>query len=279
MSPVNFFTADELNLIFVSISRDSSACLAADLATALDFPLPSRPIFVFSNVASEHFSQIILSNTSPSRTAGPDSVSLFSIHKALLRLAPLLALLFYACLRQGHFPLSWKRSFVRPLLNVNPPSPPYDTRPIANLCELSKVFERVVHKQIIEYINMNNILDCRQSAFRGGYSTHSALLRVCHDVRHAVDMGRVTILVLFDFSKVFDTVSHSKLLIKLRGLGFADVVLTWVHSYLTDRTQAVVDARVGWLLVRESLRVQFWVPSYLRYLSMTSVLPLNIPST
>ena len=51
--------------------------------------------------------------------------------------------------------------------------------------------------------------------------------------------------MLFDFSKAFDPVSHSKLLIKLRGLGFSDVVLTWVHSYLTDRTQAVVDEGGG----------------------------------
>ena len=172
---------------------------------------------------------------------------------------------------------------MRPLLKVNPPSSPSDTRPIANLCELSKIFERVVHIQIIEYITINNILDCRQSGFRGGYSTQSALLRVCHDVRHAVDMGRVAILVLFDFSKAFDTLSHSKLLIKLHGLGFSDIVLTWVHSYLTDRTQAVVDegvdAQVGWLLLRECPRVQFWVPSYLRYSSMISVLLSNIPST
>ena len=120
MSPLNFFTADELNLFFASVSCASSACLAADLATALDFPLPSRPIFMFSNVSSEHVSQIILSITSPPRTAGPDSVSLFSIHKAL----PRLALLFNACLKLGHFPSSWKRAFVRPLLKENPPSSP-----------------------------------------------------------------------------------------------------------------------------------------------------------
>ena len=94
------------------------------------------------------------------------------------------------------------------------------------MCELSKFFETVVHRQIIEYITTNNILDCRQSGFRAGYSTQSALLQVCHDVRHAVDMGRVTILLLFDFSKAFDTVSHSKLLIKLRSLEFSDIVLT-----------------------------------------------------
>ena len=50
--------------------------------------------------------------------------------------------------------------------------------------------------------------------------------------------------MLFDFSKAFDTVSHSKLL-KLRGLGFSDVVLSWVHSYLTGGTQAVVDEGGG----------------------------------
>ena len=46
MSPFNFFTADELNSFFDSVSCASSACSAADLATALDFPLPSRPVFL-----------------------------------------------------------------------------------------------------------------------------------------------------------------------------------------------------------------------------------------
>ena len=51
--------------------------------------------------------------------------------------------------------------------------------------------------------------------------------------------------MLFDFSKAFDTVNHSKLLINLRSLGFSDVVLSWVHFYLTGRTQAVVDGGGG----------------------------------
>ena len=50
--------------------------------------------------------------------------------------------------------------------------------------------------------------------------TQSALLRVCHDVRRAVDLGQVTILVLFDFSKAFDTVCRSRLIIKFYSLYF-----------------------------------------------------------
>ena len=70
-------------------------------------------------------------------------------------------------------------------------------------------------------------------------------LRVCHDVRQAVDARCVTILVLFDFSKAFDTVSHSQLLIKLRKLGFSDGALKWIFSYLTGRLQAVIDDKGG----------------------------------
>ena len=138
------------------------------------------------------------------------------------------------------------RAFVRRLLKMNPPFSPSDTRRIANLCELSKIFKRVVHRQITKFITANNMLDCRQSDMRGGYRTQSAQLQVYHDVRHAVDMGWVTVLVLFDFIKAFDTVSHSKLLIKLRSLGFSHIILSWVHSYLTGRTQTVVDEGGGY---------------------------------
>ena len=171
-----FFYCRWVEFIFVSVSCAFSACLVTDLATALDLPLPSRPVFLFSSVSSEHVSQIIFFTTSPSRAADPDGISLFSIHNALHRLAPLLALLFNARLRLGNFPPSWKCAFVLPLLIVYPPSSPSDARPIANLCELSKIFERLVHRQIIELITFNNILDCRQSGFRGRYSTQSALL-------------------------------------------------------------------------------------------------------
>ena len=65
-----------------------------------------------------------------------------------------------------------------------------------------------------------------------------------------MDNGCVTLLVLFDFSKTFATISHSKLLVKLRILGFGDSALRWFFSYLTGRSQAVVNdvgRCSGWL--------------------------------
>ena len=54
-------------------------------------------------------------------------------------------------------------------------------------------------------------------------------------------MGKkqATLLLQFDFRKAFDTISPSKLLVKLRDLSFSRSSLTWICSYLCGRTQCV----------------------------------------
>ena len=49
------------------------------------------------------------------------------------------------------------------LLKRNSPISPSDTRPIANLCEMSKIFVRIVHREMTEFIVANDLLDPRQS--------------------------------------------------------------------------------------------------------------------
>ena len=56
-----------------------------------------------------------------------------------------------------------------------------------------------------------------------------------------MDRKHVTMLLLFDFSKAFDTVCHVTLLRKLRDAGFSRAALKWIISYLTGREQAVID--------------------------------------
>ena len=243
-SPLNFFSPTELNSFFVSISRASPTCDATDLERALIVPLNSQPIFCFSTISPDTVSQII-SSFSSSYSAGPDGVSLFAVHSSLQSIVSLLTSLFNISLKIGYFPTSWKRAFIRPLLKCNPPNSLSDTRPIANLCEMSKIFERIVHRQMTEFIVANDLLDPRQSDYRSGFSTQTAFLRVCHDVRQAVDARCVTNLVLFDFSQAFDTVCHSQLLIKLRKLGFSDGALKWIFAYRTERLQAVIDDKGG----------------------------------
>ena len=54
-----------------------------------------------------------------------------------------------------------------------------------------------------------------------------------------MDAGKAVDIFYLDFSKAFDTVSHSRLLIKLEAKGIGGPVLEWIRDWLTDRTQVV----------------------------------------
>ena len=51
-------------------------------------------------------------------------------------------------------------------------------RPVSGLCFMSKLVERVVVKQLMQYISSNNLDNPRQSAYKSGHSTETALLHI-----------------------------------------------------------------------------------------------------
>ena len=55
------------------------------------------------------------------------------------------------------------------------------------------------------------------------------------DILNALDRGEVTIAVITDFSKAFDTVDYYTLLRKLHSLNISTSTLNLTASYLTDR--------------------------------------------
>lgn len=121
----------------------------------------------------------------------------------------------------------------------------YNARPsissfLVSFFNESKLFERIVHSQIMSFIETNHIFHPRQSGFRSLHSSQPALLKLTDDISRGIDHRKLTILVLFDFSKAFDTVSQLILLTKLRRLNLSYSVLTWLFSYLTGRSQAVI---------------------------------------
>ena len=125
------------------------------------------------------------------------------------------------------------------------PTSASDFRPIALLCFLSKVLEKIAHTQVTEYLNKNNLLDPLQAGFRRFHSTKTALRKLTDDIRIAKDNKKLTLLLLFDFSKAFDTIPPTMLLRKLRQLGFSRMALLWLKSYLQGRTEMVSTKNSG----------------------------------
>ena len=60
-------------------------------------------------------------------------------------------------------------------------------RPISNLSVLSKLLERLVAQQLIDYLRGAGLLPDLQSAYRAFHSTETAVLKVMADILWAID--------------------------------------------------------------------------------------------
>ena len=104
-----------------------------------------------------------------------------------------------------------------PLKKTATPSVLTNFRSIALLCFFFNVLKKFVHDQIQEYLVTKKILNPRQAGYRQHNSTETALLRLTKDIRSNTDRQKMTILLLSDFSKAFDTISPGRLLRVMSG--------------------------------------------------------------
>ncbi|PKU33507.1 rna-directed dna polymerase from mobile element jockey-like [Limosa lapponica baueri] len=79
-----------------------------------------------------------------------------------------------------------------------------------------------------------------QYGFMKGRSCLTNLISFYDKVTRLVDEGKAVDVVYLDFSKAFDTVSHSILLEKLDAHGLDGYTLRWVKNWLEGRAQRVV---------------------------------------
>ena len=92
----------------------------------------------------------------------------------------------------------------------------------------------------MSHADRNNILYPLQHGFRSKRSCETQLLEIVDDVSSNMSSGKQTNVLVMDFSKAFDKVSHSLLIHKLNHYGIRGKTNTWIQNFLSDRTQAVV---------------------------------------
>jgi hypothetical protein len=92
----------------------------------------------------------------------------------------------------------------------------------------------------MSHADRNNILYPLQHGFRSKRSCETQLLEFVDDVSSNMSSGKQTNVLVMDFSKAFDKVSHSLLIHKLNHYGIRGKTNTWIQNFLSNRTQAVV---------------------------------------
>ena len=108
-------------------------------------------------------------------------------------------------------------------------------RPVSLLPIVSKIFERIMLKQMKPFIE--TFLSKWLCGYRKGFNAQYALLAMIERMKKSLDNKGLFAAVLMDLSKAFDTINHELLIAKLEAYGFGESALEIVLSYLSDRWQ------------------------------------------
>ena len=158
-------------------------------------------------------------------------------------------------LKTGSIPSQWKDGNITPLFKDDDRHKASNYRPITLTSVLSRTLERIIKKQLMDFLTDNSILSNDQHGFLNKRSCLSNLLVSLEEITALYDEGLPVDEVFLDFSKAFDKVPHQRLLYKIRNLGITGDLLKWVESFLTNRRQRVriKDAFSDWCNVKSGV--------------------------
>ena len=73
---------------------------------------------------------------------------------------------------------------------------------------------------------------------RENCGTNLALI-LTNKIMKSLDNNEIVVGLFLDFTKAFDTLNHTVLILKLHKYGIRGNALNWIKSYLSDRNQVV----------------------------------------
>ena len=174
------------------------------------------------------------------KASGPDEIGPQVLKNLTSTIAPILTIIYRRSYETGSIPDDWRMANVVPAYKKGKNSLPSNYRPISLTCIACKMMEHIITSSIMKHASWNSILYQLQHGFRDRRSCETQLLEFQADVLKNMKDGMQTDVLIMDFSKAFDKVSHNHLLEKLKFYGIRGKTNTWIRDFLSNRRQVVV---------------------------------------
>ena len=161
--------------------------------------------FSMKEVTVDEVVKLILKLKNSSST-GVDFIDTKTVKLIAKDIAPALSHIINLSLKTSTYPSLWKWAKVVPLLKSASADPilPKSYRPVALLPIMSKILEKVVFSQLIEYLEENNIIHPNLHGSRAGHDTSTALLQLYDRWVEEIEENKMVGVIFCDQSAAFD---------------------------------------------------------------------------
>ena len=171
---------------------------------------------------------------------GPDKLPALILKECKEQLAFPIHKIWRKSLDTGIIPDILKSQSIVPIFKKGNKTDPANYRPVSLTSHLIKLFERILRKDLVKFIEENNILTKQQHGFRQCRNCLTQLLYHIDNILNIIGSDANADVVYLDFSKAFDKVDHKILLCKMSKAGIQGKIYTWIESFLKDRKQLIV---------------------------------------
>ena len=186
---------------------------------------------------------------------GPSPIPPWALIESAHIVAPVLTLISNNAIMQCKFLKALKLADITPVHKKGDPQNPMNYRLISVTPTLSKLFEKLLFRQLSKYLNDNNVLSQTQFGFRKSRSTKNTLLYFTGCVRQNMEANESVFCAALDLSKAFVSICHNRLQSKLISIGFDNFSSALIHNFLLDRLQRVKLSGISsnWISVKQGV--------------------------
>ncbi|KAJ3650156.1 hypothetical protein Zmor_021861 [Zophobas morio] len=210
-------------------------------------PEPNDPLTaVLSTPSCENFLSNInftpsiirqeIKNLKSNSAPGPDSIDVHLLKHCISSLNSPLAIIMTNSFKTSIVPDVWRCAYVTPIFKKGNKLSPDNYRPISLVSVVSKIMESIIVYSLSQFLVENEIIPNVQHGFLKGRSIVTNLLSCLNEWSDSLDKHKPTDVIYLDFSRAFDCVPHQRLMHKLHHQGVRGDLLTWISSFLNNRS-------------------------------------------
>ena len=111
-------------------------------------------------------------------------------------------------------------------------------RPITTYSTFPKIFEKLVHSQIISFLDKYNLINNNQFCLQKGKNTSNAILEFLDHAYDSLNNKQYILAIFFDFSRAFDTISFDFLSDKLNHISIRGF-MQWGFAIILIKQKAM----------------------------------------
>lgn len=166
------------------------------------------------------------------KAPGPDKITNELLRGTVEELIPILTQIFNGILRSGQVPEQWETSHIILIHKKGRKDDIGNYRPISLMSNIYKIFSKIILNRI------NNTLDENQPKEQAGFRKNFSTIDHIHTVKQIMEKyneyNKPLYMAFIDYSKAFDSISHTAIWESLRNQGIPTVYINIIKTIYSN---------------------------------------------